>query len=82
MAEMHTSAALNEVNYGSLYRKSKKWVAANVPEYKTDPDFVFPGGESFNQMQARSVELVRKLALERRPDRMCCWWCMPGSSAV
>ena len=65
VAEVHSSEALNEVNYGNLYRKSKKWVAAKVPEYKTDPDFVFPGGESFKQMQARSVDLVQKLAGKR-----------------
>ncbi len=56
--------ALNEVNYGKLFRKSKKWVRANVPEYKTDPEFVFPEGESFSQMQRRSVKFLR--ALDKR----------------
>jgi len=53
--------ALNEVNYGSLYRKQKKWVARHIPEYKTDPDYVFPGGESFTQMQQRCVAFVTNL---------------------
>jgi alpha-ribazole phosphatase len=53
--------ALNEVNYGSLFDKSKKWVAQHVPEYKTDPDFVFPEGESFTQMQQRSIAFVESL---------------------
>lgn len=53
--------ALNEVNYGKLFKKSKKWVAAHVPEYKTDPGFIFPAGESFSQMQQRSVGCVERL---------------------
>lgn len=53
---------LREVNYGNLYRKSKRWVEDNIPEYKTDPDFVFPEGESFRQMQDRSVHCVQELA--------------------
>jgi broad specificity phosphatase PhoE len=60
--QQRTSAALNEVNYGILYSKSKKWVAAHLPQYKTDPAFVFPKGESFGQMQARSVACVRQIA--------------------
>ena len=63
--EIHSTAAFNEVNYGSLFRQSKQWVVDNVPEYKVDPDYVFPEGESFTQMQARSVECVRKLAQQR-----------------
>lgn len=60
--KIYSSAAINEVNYGKLFRKSKKWVAENFPEYKTDPDFVFPKGESFNQMQERSIDFVQHLA--------------------
>ena len=59
--ELISDAALNEVNYGELFRRSKKWVAAHVPEYKTDPDYVFPGGESFHQMQQRSLAFVQGL---------------------
>ncbi len=61
-AARSASPQLNEVDYGRLYKKSKSWVAAHVPEYKTDPDFVFPGGESFNQMRSRSVGFVKALA--------------------
>ena len=56
--------ALNEVNYGTLYRKDKDWVKENVPQHKQDPDFVYPMGESFRQMQARSVRYL--LSLEER----------------
>lgn len=61
------SEALNEVNYGTLFQRSKKWVTAHIPEYKTDPDFVFPEGESFRQMQTRSVAQVQILA-DRHKD--------------
>ena len=40
----------------------KKWVAENYPQYKTDPDFVYPEGESFRQMQERSVNFIASLA--------------------
>jgi broad specificity phosphatase PhoE len=54
---------LNEVDYGELFGCPKEWVAEHIPEYKTDPDFVFPAGESFRQMQRRSVDFV--LCLQR-----------------
>ncbi len=56
--------ALNEVNYGSLYRKDKEWVKKNFPRHKRDPDFVYPDGESFHQMQQRSVGFL--LSLEEK----------------
>lgn len=61
---------LNEVNYGELYQRSKQWVAENVPEYKIDPDFVFPSGESFYQMQRRSVDFVLSLQRVHRRDTL------------
>jgi len=60
---IHDSCELNEVNYGKLYRKKKKWVAEHYPQYKTDPDFVYPEGESFRQMQRRSVDFITSLAV-------------------
>jgi broad specificity phosphatase PhoE len=60
--------ALNEVNYGELYNKNKQWVAEHYPQHKKDPDFVYPGGESFRQMQQRSVEFLSSLA-QARPDQ-------------
>lgn len=59
---IHDSAALNEVNYGKLYQKKKKWVAEHYPQHKKDPDFVYPEGESFRQMQQRSVSYLSLLA--------------------
>lgn len=59
---IHSSAALNEVNYGKLYKKKKKWVAEHYPKHKKDPDLVYPEGESFRQMQQRSVQFVSAMA--------------------
>ena len=53
---------LNEVNYGNLSNKSKLWVERNVPQHKVDPDFVYPLGESFRQMQDRSVRCFDQIA--------------------
>lgn len=55
-------AGLNEVNYGSLSHKPKQWVVEHCPEYKSDPDYVYPDGESFRQMQQRSVEAFLRIA--------------------
>ena len=65
---VHDSPALNELDYGLLSRKSKQWVEKNVPEHKKDPDFVYPEGESFRQMQLRSVAFLSSLAQTRRDD--------------
>lgn len=58
---VHDTLALNEVNYGDLYGKSKSWVEKTIPEHKRDPDFVYPNGESFRQMQTRSVNYLESL---------------------
>ena len=58
---LHDHAELNEINYGVLYKKSKKWVKNNIPQYKTDADYVFEQGESFRQMQQRSVDFFLSL---------------------
>jgi broad specificity phosphatase PhoE len=55
---VHDAPELNEVNYGALYKKSKRWVTRNIPQHKKDPDFVYPEGESFRQMQLRSVDFL------------------------
>ena len=60
---IHDTPALNEVNYGKLYKKKKKWVAEHYPQHKKDPDFVYPEGESFRQMQQRSVNFLLSLAV-------------------
>jgi broad specificity phosphatase PhoE len=68
--QVQESAALNEVDYGDLMQRRKSWVAKKYPQYKTDADFVFPGGESFRQMQGRSVDLVRSLQRAHAADTL------------
>jgi len=53
---------LNEIDYGDCSNKDKSWVENNIPQHKTDPNFVYPGGESFRQMQRRSVDFVKRTA--------------------
>jgi broad specificity phosphatase PhoE len=54
---------LNEINYGKLQTRKKSWVSEHYPQHKKDPDLVYPDGESFRQMQQRSVEYLSSLAL-------------------
>ena len=63
---------LNEINYGSLSEKPKKWVAAHYPLHKKDPDFVYPDGESFRQMQSRSVSFLQDIALQHPSENVLC----------
>ncbi|NOQ90782.1 MAG: hypothetical protein GQ549_07530 [Gammaproteobacteria bacterium] len=60
--QVKDTPALNEVNYGKLYNKSKKWVEKTVKGHKKDPDLVYPDGESFNQMKARSVDFIKYIS--------------------
>lgn len=66
--DVHSSPAIMEVNYGELFNKNKKWVEKNLPQHKKDPDFVYPDGESFSQMQQRSVDYIETLS-EKHPDK-------------
>lgn len=72
VVELASSPRLNEVDYGHLYEKPKNWVAANYPRHKKDPDFVYPGGESFRQMQQRAVAYVSELARTRAGRTVLC----------
>lgn len=65
---IYSSPALREVNYGKLYNKNKKWVEKHIPKHKKDPDFVYPDGESFTQMQERSVAFMKSLST-KYPDK-------------
>ena len=51
---------LNEINYGLLTNKRKKWAEKHFPRHKIDPDFVYPKGESFRQMQSRCIGYIEK----------------------
>jgi alpha-ribazole phosphatase len=67
---VEASPALREINYGSLYNKKKKWVEENIPEHKEDPDFIYPKGESFRQMQERSVAFIESLTGRHKDETL------------
>jgi broad specificity phosphatase PhoE len=54
---------LKEINYGKLQTKDKSWVYREFPRHKKDPDLVYPDGESFRQMQQRSIRFISSLAV-------------------
>ncbi len=68
--DIYSSPALREINYGELYNKNKKWVEKYIPKHKKEPDFVYPGGESFIQMQKRSVAFVSSLEKDHSDETL------------
>ena len=68
IASVQEDSGLNEINYGCLCHKPKQWVLEHFPQYKTDPDFVFPDGESFRQTQQRSLDAFLQIA-QRHTDQ-------------
>ncbi len=61
---------LNEVDYGELAQLCKRWVAEHVPEYKRNPSYVFPHGESFQAMRERSLRCVLGMESEHESDTL------------
>jgi broad specificity phosphatase PhoE len=59
---VNSAAELNEINYGKLQEHKKSSVSRRYPQHKKNPDMVYPGGESFRQMQQRSVGFFLSLA--------------------
>ncbi len=62
VAGVHDTRQLNEINYGRLQRLRKTWIRRFFPQHKTSAEMVYPGGESFQQMQQRSVDFFVSLA--------------------
>lgn len=67
IADVIVKPELKEVNYGELQTRKKSWVYQNYEQHKANPAFVYPGGESFQQMQQRSTTFLTSLALAH-PD--------------
>jgi broad specificity phosphatase PhoE len=61
IAEVISVPALKEINYGEVQTREKSWVIEHYPQHKKDPDMVYRDGESFRQMQQRSVEFLLSL---------------------
>lgn len=65
--EVIAAPDLNEVNYGGLQTREKSWVYQHYPEHKKNPCFIYPGGESFQQMRRRCVRFLSSV-VESRPQ--------------
>ena len=72
ITEIRSARELNEINYGSLFQKSKKWVKEHYPRHKKDPDFVYPQGESFRQLQVRCVSFIHSMTKTRAGQTILC----------
>ncbi len=68
ITEVIDIANLKEINYGSLQTKEKSWIFDHYPHHKKNPDLVYPGGESFREMQQRSVSCLSSLVLSHPQD--------------
>jgi broad specificity phosphatase PhoE len=55
------SKALREVDYGDFTGLAESVVRRRCPEYRRDSGFVFPGGESFDQVQIRAFRWLDAL---------------------
>lgn len=61
---VESHVAFNEINYGELFGLDKDEVMKAYPQFKQDPDYVFPGGESFRQMQTRCLARLLDMAAD------------------
>ncbi len=62
--QFNSEQALNEVDFGDLSKKNKRWVVTQYPGYKSNAGFVFPNGESYLGMQSRSITCLHKLVAQ------------------
>jgi alpha-ribazole phosphatase len=63
IADVVAIPELKEINYGNLQTRNKSWVTEHYPQHKKNPELVYPDGESFQQMQQRSVQFLSSLTL-------------------
>lgn len=52
---------LREIDFGIYTNRKKEEVLLECPQYKTSSSFVFPGGESYEDMQKRAVKFLHHL---------------------
>lgn len=60
------SLLLREMDYGRVTGHPEPAVRRKYPRFRTDATFVFPGGESFQRVQARAFRWLDRL-LRRHP---------------
>lgn len=52
---------LREINYGDFAHKNKEDVKQECKHYKTKVDYIFPNGESYQQVQDRVINFIENL---------------------
>jgi broad specificity phosphatase PhoE len=65
---LQTEAALSEIDAGEFEGLSFKEVRARVPEEAVLGEFKYPGGESWDEVQARAVSFVKDLESNHGDD--------------
>lgn len=68
-APVRVSKALREMNYGRMNGLRDVVVRTRCPQWKTDPAYVFPKGESYALVQRRALAWLDRL--ERRRPAPC-----------
>jgi len=63
-SKLSRAKELREIDYGTFTYRFKEEIKNECPQFTTDPDFVFPDGESPRQMQKRAVHFIQKLERE------------------
>ena len=59
-----TARELREIDYGIYTNQSKAEIKELCPQYKNDASYVFPGGESFYQVETRVGKFIEHLEEE------------------
>jgi broad specificity phosphatase PhoE len=66
LPRIRRSGALREMDYGRMQGRSDDEVRKLCPLWRSDATFVFPGGESFHQVQKRAFGWLERI-LKRHP---------------
>ena len=64
------SQLLREMDYGRVTGHPEPAVRRRYPRFRTDATFVFPGGESFQLVQARAFRWLQRVLRRHREGRL------------
>lgn len=59
--EITREPKLREIDFGELTFKHKEDIATVFPQYKKDSSYVYPKGESYDQVQKRAISFISHL---------------------